>query len=969
MTSTNTINPRSIGSDYAENLTDLFRRVQILEQQAEGISGVVNTFPGGIVVGTGGGATVVTTAISSVTGLTTSGGAYLGYGYADVNWTIPDATVDEVEVFYALKAISGGTYDIPRSVMVSGTGTRINSLIAGRTYGIYVVPRNILGIPGTATPAFVSGLPVYQDVVIPQDSTVPPTLASILTNLGSDTLVVAWTPVPSTELDVLDGGYYEAQIDATDNTFTHVLQDWRGSAAVMSFDGLGALTGGTTTLARSGTLPTISSISNALTAITAAVAGNGIFTLTLGTGHGVLANEIVTLTGFTPTNYNGTWFVQSITSTTVVLSAATFVVGAPVNATVMGTGVNNTKWTYTFASAHGLSVGNYFDITGFVPIGYNSPNLLVFAVPTTTTLTVLNGTSLPGAITTVGTSGYGIISSTQTVVKTTSTTGFPTSGNYSILNSSEQMLVTTGQGTTTLGVTRGYNGTTPQVNAQEGTKITSGPAQGSFWVRVRAVSVGGVPGAWTLANSGSPVQAGGVSGTDILARTITAVSIQAGSITSNEIAANTIQAANIAAGTITATQLGAIQLTVGQYIRSSNYLAGVSGWNIDQNGNAEFNNVMVRGVIDSSIVIGSVIETAASGMRAVMGANSITYSWSSVPVASANIAFHAGGTGAGDDANPATIASYVDFSQFSGLFLYAPGGTVGNWSSLIISTDGVIAQSFTNPFSVFTKGMTLNSTNAELDIEVDGVFQLALTTQGNILMEFDTTFLLEGTTGVMQFQTGGQVSLTSTSNSVVLEATSSGQLIFLDSPLVNMAGLCSVDNTLTADGLANSNNITTTYTGFGNWLWIGGDGRPNFTISSTLTSYTTLNAFAFNATSDRSLKENIVEVADSSLLHKLRPVSFSWKDRADEPGTHFGLIAQEVQSIFPDMVKEVIGPDTLHSLEERNAAKRFGVQLPKAKSPGVGTGLLTMNYSELIPLLVSEVQKLRQAVDTLQGAH
>lgn len=977
---TNSITPRlSVGADYADNLTDLFRRVQLLEQQAQGISGVVSTFPTGIVVGSGGGAVTVSTAISAVTGLTTSGGAYLTYGYIDVNWTIPDSTINEVEVFYALKALTGGSYDIPRSFMVGGTGTRINSLIAGRTYGIYVVPRNILGIPGTATPAFVSGLPVYQDCAVPADGTTPPTLAGLITNLGADAMVVAWNGVPSTELDVLDGGYYEVQLDATDNTFTHVLDDWRGAASVMSFDGLRALTGGSTTLARTANLPTISSIKNTLTTITAAVAGSGIFTITLGAGHGVLANEIVTLSGFTPSNYNGTWFVQSVTSTTIVLSSATFVVGSPGNATVMGTGVNNTKWTYTFATAHGLVAGNYFETTGFVPAGYNSPNLQVFSVPSTTTLTVLNGNATPGTITTTGTSGYGIISSTQTNIKVASSATLPTSGNYTLYNNAEQMQVTAGQGTLSLTVTRGINGSTPQANSIEGTSITSGPLSGNYWVRVRAVSVGGVPGAWTVANGGGPVAAGGVSGTDILARSIAAASIVAGSITANEIAANTITAANIAAGTITATQLGALQLTVGQYIRSSNYLAGTTGWNIDQNGNAEFNNVMVRGTIDSSVIIGSVIETSAAAPKLLMGANTVTYPWYGTST-NASLLFYAGGTGANDATNPASIAAIVDSNNYSGMVYFAPGGSgTTTYGHMVIDSLGIhISNGGTATFDVFSKAVNISSDGSGITLTTYGTDDVDISSTRDFFVSASRNWQCSGAGFAELGASGGNVTIYSTNNGIILDATTAGQQIFLNSPLVNVptaftsSGTIAASGGITGNGLSNTSNITNTYTGFGNWLWIGGDGRPNFTISNSLTSYTTLNAFAFNATSDRSLKESIADLADSTLLHKLRPVSFSWKDRPDEPGTHFGLIAQEVQAIFPDMVREAIGPDELHTYtaEEHQEAERFGVALPTVKAPGAGTGLLTMNYSELIPLLITEVQKLRQEVDLLkQGAH
>lgn len=48
---------------------------------------------------------------------------------------------------------------------------------------------------------------------------------------------------------------------------------------------------------------------------------------------------------------------------------------------------------------------------------------------------------------------------------------------------------------------------------------------------------------------------------------------------------------------------------------SNNYEEGSSGWHISENGDAEFNNVTVRGTVDSSTVIGGTIKTAASGKR------------------------------------------------------------------------------------------------------------------------------------------------------------------------------------------------------------------------------------------------------------------------------------------------------------------------------------------------------------------
>ena len=63
-------------------------------------------------------------------------------------------------------------------------------------------------------------------------------------------------------------------------------------------------------------------------------------------------------------------------------------------------------------------------------------------------------------------------------------------------------------------------------------------------------------------------------------------------------------------------------------------------------------------------------------------------------------------------------------------------------------------------------------------------------------------------------------------------------------------------------------------------------------------------------------------------LLKLRPVTFNWNQEAPGTPTHTGFIAQEVQSVFPDLISQ--GPD----------------------------GYFTMNYAGLTPYLVKAVQEI-----------
>ncbi len=151
----------------------------------------------------------------------------------------------------------------------------------------------------------------------------------------------------------------------------------------------------------------------------------------------------------------------------------------------------------------------------------------------------------------------------------------------------------------------------------------------TVYVRVRAVNYAGTASAWSTTVDADPVEvdasiiaAGTITATEIAdnaistpklaAGAVTAAKITAGTITGNEIAATTItggkiaagtiSATNIAAGTITAVELAALTLTSGKYIRSTSYVAGTAGWNIDADGTADLNDVTVRGRLVASTI-------------------------------------------------------------------------------------------------------------------------------------------------------------------------------------------------------------------------------------------------------------------------------------------------------------------------------------------------------------------------------
>jgi hypothetical protein len=94
--------------------------------------------------------------------------------------------------------------------------------------------------------------------------------------------------------------------------------------------------------------------------------------------------------------------------------------------------------------------------------------------------------------------------------------------------------------------------------------------------------------------------------------------------------------------------------------------------------------------------------------------------------------------------------------------------------------------------------------------------------------------------------------------------------------------------------------------------------------------------------SDRRFKENI-ETIESPLekIQSIQGVSFEWKkseyeEKGFPAGRHFGVIAQEVEEVLPEIVKE--GPD----------------------------GDKAVSYTELVPILTEAIKQQQQQIEDLQ---
>jgi hypothetical protein len=108
--------------------------------------------------------------------------------------------------------------------------------------------------------------------------------------------------------------------------------------------------------------------------------------------------------------------------------------------------------------------------------------------------------------------------------------------------------------------------------------------------------------------------------------------------------------------------------------------------------------------------------------------------------------------------------------------------------------------------------------------------------------------------------------------------------------------------------------------------------------ANLLTVNGSISASAFNVSSDRRLKSNIRNTNYGLReIMRLQPVSWSWKNNSLGSAKQLGLIAQDVKNIIPETV----------SGNEQN-------------------GTLSINYTELIPVLINAIKEQQKEIDELQ---
>jgi hypothetical protein len=188
---------------------------------------------------------------------------------------------------------------------------------------------------------------------------------------------------------------------------------------------------------------------------------------------------------------------------------------------------------------------------------------------------------------------------------------------------------------------------------------------------------------------------------------------------------------------------------------------------------------------------------------------------------------------------------------------------------------------------------------------------------------------------------------------------------------IGVKGVSTLSGTGSRLGISGSaQNGTTNYGAYG--YAYGTGASTNYGIYGYASGGTTNYAGFFSGNvyctgsylpSDKRLKKNIADLNGSlAKIMKLSAKTYEY-DIDNNPkmglstGKQIGLIAQEVEAIFPEVVKEVPVTLPMDTLKEEPKGKE------EAKAPEL---IKTINYNELIPILVNAIQEQRNEIELLK---
>jgi len=458
--------------------------------------------------------------------------------------------------------------------------------------------------------------------------------------------------------------------------------------------------------------------------------------------------------------------------------------------------------------------------------------------------------------------------------------------------------------------------------------------------------------------------------TDAKIDTLTASKITAGTISGKEIIVDTDSATDPS------------NPVLGK-IRSSNYVTGSSGWIINSDGSAEFQNATIRGSLNASDMTTGTLD-----------ASNVTISNLTVDVGNVNnLNFSSLGATSSDIIN--TIANDAILTKITDGSINQ--AKLGNISADKITAGTLDASNVTvsNLSGDVISGGTINGTTINAGTITTGTLNLSsLTVSGEISGSRISGGTIDGSTLSGGFITGGSINVgnglaadsggMTAIGAVTIAPSSSSQIG--NTTYALLAGVSVESSTFkngnsrfhipsSSDSLFLVRNNTTKFESQNIENTTHDDLRPEtdnaFDLGSSLRRFD--DVYATNGTintSDITLKENI-ETTDLGLdfVNDLTPIEFTWKDGGVR--THLGFSAQDIKEKLithkgADQNMAVYTQGSYEPYYERTEEDDdgFSTLIEVEDHDKERFGLRT---DELIPVLTKAIQELSAKNDELES--
>lgn len=279
--------------------------------------------------------------------------------------------------------------------------------------------------------------------------------------------------------------------------------------------------------------------------------------------------------------------------------------------------------------------------------------------------------------------------------------------------------------------------------------------------------------------------------------------------------------------------------------------------------------------------------------------------------------------------------------------LHVLNSTGGNTSSNYVQVEGSIADNSNYP-GIVLKGGTLATTYPTISLTNGG---LGLSLNGGFATAYNNPTQINLNNGVISFFTGNNASATER-----MQITSGGSMYVGAS--VDSAATSTFVSGLNGFGAKVSNNAFFLFTG------LNSSDVRTFYVLGTGDVKNTNNSYG--AISDIKLKENIEDATpklDDLMNVKIRNYNLIGDDKKQ-----IGVIAQELEEVFPNMVDEVEDYEEVEipqlDTEGNEILDKEGQVVTTKERVSKGTITKSVKYSVFVPMLIKAIQELKAELDT-----